>query len=139
MKSTTAPAKHVATPVTTHCDKRDIEAHICSDFSTGPDIHAGRRSLPSKNSYIEQGVKQLTQHPRSSPARELPKRLTRQPTFVPPVANTSGRKLGFSSPIFGRALKSTAQRCSSPCKPRPVQFSPVIRLHTGYQSVAVCT
>jgi hypothetical protein len=127
-ESTTASAKHVATPVT-RSDERDIEGHICSDSSAGQDIHAGWLTLP-KNPHI------AAMRPRSSPVRKLPKRLTLQPSFVPPAANTPGRKLGFSSPIFGRLPESTAQRCPNP---EPAHLSPVVRLRTGYQSVAVCT
>ena len=124
-ESTTASVKHVATPAT-RSDERDIEAHIPFDFSAGQDIHAGWLTLP-KNPNI------TAVHPRPSPVRKLPKRLTLQPSFVPPAANTPGRKLGFSSPIFGHLPKSTAQRSPTPCIPEPVHFSPAVR----YRSV--CT
>ena len=127
-ESTTASAQHVATPAT-RSDERDIEEHICSDSSAGQDIHAGWLTLP-KNPYI------ATMRPKSSPVHKLPKRLTLKPSFVPPAVNTPGRKVGFSSPIFGHLLESTAQRRPYP---EPEHLSPAVRLRTGYQSVAVCT
>ena len=136
-ESTVAPAMHVATPAATKRNWRDAEAHIYSDFSVGPDIHAGWQAVPRNDLYHEQVVTPPALCPLSSPAQELPKRLTLRPSFVPPATNTPSRKLGFSSPIFGRLPEPTPQASRSPCKPGHRQ-SPVVPLRTDYQSIAVC-
>ncbi len=138
-ESTVAPATHVATPTASKRNWHDVEEHTCSDFSTGPDIHANWQDVPRNDLYSEQVVTPTALCPLSLPAQEHPKRLTLRPSFVPPATNTTpSRKLGFSSPIFGRLPEPTPQQSQSPCKLAHAQ-SPVIRLCTDYQSVAVGT
>ncbi|KAF8327097.1 hypothetical protein F5887DRAFT_1012221 [Amanita rubescens] len=127
-ESTVAPAMHVATPAASKRNWRDVEAHICSDFSTGPDIHAEWQAVPRNDLYSEQVVTPPALCPLSSSVQEHPKRLTLRPSFVPPTTNTPGRKLGFSSPIFGRLPEPIPQQSRSPRKLAHAQ-SPAVRKH----------
>ncbi|KAK2464703.1 hypothetical protein APHAL10511_003279 [Amanita phalloides] len=114
------------------------EAHTSSDFSAfrGESAKPGTMLIPHSDSQSpvrnKRGFKpRRALHSRPLASREG--RLTLRPTVVPPATINAGRRIRFSSPIFG----CLPERTATPFKPKSPQHYPAFHSPPDYQSISV--
>ncbi|KAF8622997.1 hypothetical protein AX15_006590 [Amanita polypyramis BW_CC] len=131
------PSTPIPEPVTASFHEEGVMgSHIADDFvwSQGypKELNAfsNCRTLAQSDTHPERLDTPLVSHLQSPSVREVPRRLTLQPSFIGRATVYSGRKTRPSL-IFGRLPDSRARKSLTPCKSSYRQLAPPPLMHTG--------